>query len=269
MAAPPEADLAPCSVAAVARPPPPDSPGCDEEASGGPWYPRRRYEFGGRVAALVDAYDTLPPLDAVGLLDGVDETGQMVWDGSLLLSRWVVAAPCRMRLDAVASAAIVELGCGAGLLSAVCAQLAPSAAVVATDINPQCVEMAATNAALSGAANVASEVYDWGDDAPPSGVQSACAGAGSVCVVAGDVIYDASAPPLLLHAWDTIAAATPLPATLTLLLAFLPRNWTDANNASNWEAVVAGVAARGWRIAELAAIRGRDAQGYVATIHVR
>lgn len=74
---------------------------------------------------------------------GAGSTGMAVWNSSLLLSR-LLQALARLQPRWLARKAVLELGCGPGLVSLTAAALGASH-VVATDGNPDVVRLASTN----------------------------------------------------------------------------------------------------------------------------
>lgn len=176
----------------------------------------------------IRAFKVLPPSDAVGLLNGHDETGLIVWAGSLGLLTWMLTDKSRLRAAVTfADAAsgrrerllrVLELGSGSGVLAVALHHLLLShlsqsmqpdfvrVDVVATDGNESCVSLARRNLLEQcGTEEVSTAVrcrvaqLQWG--CPQKEFEMAVGDMTAVdrlLLVSGDVIYDSSAVPLLL-----------------------------------------------------------------------
>lgn len=188
------------------------------------------------------SFDVLPPDDAVGLLNGNDQTGLIVWEGSCRLVEWLLSEALLSSPRFVRGSehlVCVELGCGCGFGSIgvlqycfdAFAQLAEdsplvAATILATDVNPECVALAQVNlddtlclnesngCTHTIAYSASSHVYSWGDKAASSFVKSTLPevlsrrdNSSSLLVFAGDVVYDLAAVTPLFDAVGDVANA--------------------------------------------------------------
>ena len=138
--------------------------GTEAYVEGEPFYTLRELVFvgGGLTLRLrLRSFLALPFSDAVGLLDGEDHTGLVVWDGSTLLSQWLLAASVEATTPTTGTATssslifdsshFVELGAGSGVVSCVLIKLLQQRKsrskrwVFATDGNEQCVSLSCLN----------------------------------------------------------------------------------------------------------------------------
>jgi predicted nicotinamide N-methyase len=112
--------------------------------------------------------------------------GTCVWEASIALVRAFEQNP-----HWVAGKAVLELGCGPGLVAVACAALGAKR-VVATDKAAAALALARANAAANAGGSCAVEVqrYAWG-----VGTEAAALGTGAFELVVGaDIMYDATAP---------------------------------------------------------------------------
>jgi predicted nicotinamide N-methyase len=122
-----------------------------------------------------------------------------VWPAAVAAGKRVLANP-----ELVSGRRVLEVGCGLGVAST-CAALAGASSVLATDIEADAVSFAAHNAHLNGVGEIVSgSVLDWSDKA---GVERLLAAAAPFdVVIAADVVYDESAPPILARLMHEVVA---------------------------------------------------------------
>lgn len=223
----------------------------DDDDRWQPVYPRRRLTFPVACTSSLDvvlsSYTSLAPSDAVALLSGTDNTGLMQWSGSVAAAQWLLDHPDVMD----AATLVIELGCGAGLLGVTCAMHYQSRPghkphVVCTDNNDECVALAQLNLTdnVSSVSGVTAVKYEWGEpfSVPFDGLSANA----SLLIVAGDVIYDATAPEALFNAVRAIHAALPTCRGLTFVLGFMPREWSEATSTARWRDVLERAASFGF-----------------------
>jgi len=224
---------------------------------------------------LFAAYESLTASDAVALLSGVDNTGLMLWRSGGVLASMIVREPRGVLLgghsahdaadgaEGTTSVCVFELGCGAAPVScAAAASLAkvPHAAVIATDGNPECVALAAENIRRnlpSADDRFTAAIYSWGGELPGAVLRwiSDCPPRGSrlLHVVAGDVVYNADAVPLIAAALASVvraASAEGRSFELWFTALIYARAWTVEASAALADGLEAAVKAAGWRPAD-------------------
>lgn len=91
------------------------------------------------------------------LTESVCETGSIVWDGAVVLGRWL-----HDRVEAVRDKRVVELGAGHGLVGTACAKMG-AAFVSLTDL-PHRLEALRDTIERNGVSNVEARVLDWTRD---------------------------------------------------------------------------------------------------------
>ena len=187
----------------------------------------------------------LPPDEAVGLLQGDDSTGLMVWDAGQLMTKQVATLEnC---------AAFVELGAGIGLVSLAAAVLHPSAHILCTDGNVECVEAASANTTLNAAvintAHITAQqlLYGEGDDVAQA--KQWCAKQGPrLTVLACDVIYHEE---VVLPLFDTAAVLLGEGGDGGFYLSYVPRAWSDKENAEILAKVHTAATKHGFKPAQI------------------
>ena len=166
---------------------------------------------------------TLPPDDAIGLLNGEDNTGLMIWDaGRLLLNNNLSMNPH--------PESVLELGCGLGLVSLCFSKIYKSSLVVTTDGNPECLSVVKDNIELNDLSTRAVLLL-YGDESHIASVLDLNGGKKYELVTASDVIYskDVVAP-----LFETVSQLTN-----TFVLSYIPRAWSDGENQAILEQVLA------------------------------
>eukprot|EP01064_Diplonema_japonicum_P000603 TRINITY_DN10388_c0_g1_i1.p1 TRINITY_DN10388_c0_g1~~TRINITY_DN10388_c0_g1_i1.p1 ORF type:complete len:261 (+),score=34.48 TRINITY_DN10388_c0_g1_i1:52-783(+) len=152
----------------------------------------------------------LPLDDAVGLLNGLDSTGLMVWDAGRAMLKELAKRDFKT---------MVELGAGVGLVSIAYAKLRPDSIITTTDGNEECVEAARSNIVLNNTTNVTPCILLYDDEdhlsrlTPPYGA-----------VTASDVIYSKGVVSPLFSTAARLSPSGPF------LLSYVPRAWSDEEN---------------------------------------
>eukprot|EP01062_Namystynia_karyoxenos_P031755 TRINITY_DN23523_c0_g1_i2.p1 TRINITY_DN23523_c0_g1~~TRINITY_DN23523_c0_g1_i2.p1 ORF type:complete len:339 (+),score=67.22 TRINITY_DN23523_c0_g1_i2:91-1017(+) len=237
------------------------------------------------VAVSLRCARLLAPDEAVGLLSGSDSTGLMVWDGTALMARCICRWGPRWE---VRGAALAELGCGVGAAGALLGKVAPSARLALSDGMLECCEIAVDNMRrneaeaqlihedaglaeqLAGAPQRVVLRMDWGDAAAAAALRAWAAGpaappgCGFDAVFACDVIYCREAVGPLLR---SAAALLSRPVQRreepgrevddvdapTFFLSYVPRAWSDGENAAIRELIHEAAAEVGFAPAKVAA----------------
>ncbi|KNC54377.1 uncharacterized protein AMSG_12321 [Thecamonas trahens ATCC 50062] len=185
---------------------------------------------GSTVTIELRASAKLDPTDAFALLDGDDYTGQLLWDGSVLLSKYLAEHGDELRAGSTAmgrSRAVVELGAGAGLAAAVAGALELGEPVIPTDGADRALELCSRNLAEFGWRGVAAPVcFNWSSELP----DELAAVAPVHLVVAADAAYDLAAIRPLFAAVGALAPAI-------FVYAHYPRALTAAQQAAIDEAI--------------------------------
>lgn len=186
-----------------------------------------------------------------------------VWPSAVALGRWLHDEPAL-----VEDRSVLELGAGLGLGS-ICAALAGAKHVVASDREEDALLFASANAAANECdAQVATQRIDWEEEADQRQAQAATDRGAEMAaprydvVLAADIVYDETAPPLL---------ARLLPALIvpggTLLLA---DNADRPYKAARREALISRLTTDGSFVARgeprSACVELRTRQGDEATI---
>jgi hypothetical protein len=210
------------------------------------FYALQSFHLASDVAVLFRCFEQLPLTDAVGLLSGDDQTGLIVWEGTLKLLQYLYETKyLSERLDEALM--IVELGCGCGALSTGVLQLLQRDAcdhqrppvVLATDGNDECVSLARRNMESVEAGAVRERLaatYLWDTDLPQALMERvACSSSQTVddaarhcLVLSGDVIYSSEAIVPLVRTVQRIADVAKYP--VRWLLSYIPRSLTKGAN---------------------------------------
>lgn len=138
---------------------------------------RREFQIGGR-RLLFD--EPSAPDDLVREAEAAGRAASGYW-AQLWPSALSLAEHCASSLAIFPGADVLEIGCGLGLVSAVCALR--GAEVVATDIDERCLELARRNARLNGV-EIDARLLDW--HAPGDGALRPAPD----LLVGADVLYD-------------------------------------------------------------------------------
>ena len=190
-------------------------------------YSTAAVRVGGRFEFAVTQQDELPPFAALAMLAELGESaseisGKRVWAGSQVLCAHLVAHGASLIPP---GACTLELGAGSGIASMTAAALGASLAV-ATDGDPEVVEMLAGNMAQNNEAarpgRLAADSLWWGNDGSLRALLAAYGGGGAgggggggvsgVCdfrvLLAGDVLYKHELLPLF---FGTVSRLLALP----------------------------------------------------------
>lgn len=156
---------------------------------GEPFYALTRYTLSqppgeAPLSFCLRAFRTLPLSDAAGLLERNDETGLIVWSGSLALIEWLRLEQRTLKsflsgasADGYRVVAFLELGSGSGVLSvgigALLSTMMPLsglsfARITATDGNASCVQLSTRNlehqirSGWSSSIRTSTSQFHWG-----------------------------------------------------------------------------------------------------------
>ena len=146
------------------------------------------------LAAGEDEYDAVMEEHCSSLITRRPAYWAQVWPCAIALSQIVLAEP-----SLVAAKKCLEVGAGLAMPS-VSAALAGAAFVLATDREPDAIRYALANAAENECSPqvVSAELLDWSLAGSPIGSDPAAPiGSKFDVVLCSDVLYDATAPPLL------------------------------------------------------------------------
>lgn len=150
--------------------------------------------------------------------DDRDRTGLMIWPATHLLCQWLSGCPDELSLSTLESAggAVLELGCGCGLVGVVAAKATSHRRVwVSTDMDEKALELARLNLDLNSISsdNVSwTRRLKWGEGDQIQGLQDDLEKAEQnsrqfASVVAADIVYPSTANQvlqLLLATVDTL-----------------------------------------------------------------
>ncbi|CUG87204.1 methyltransferase, putative [Bodo saltans] len=208
---------------------------------GEPFYALHRFQLASDVAFSFRCFEQLPLIDAVGLLSGDDQTGLIVWEGTLRLLQYLYETKYLSSRSRCAALTILELGCGCGALSTGAVQVLQCetgeseshSVFIATDGNDDCVELAHRNLLSIEPKTFGKRlaVSYWWDSTLPAVVTEHLVGplAKRHCIVlSGDVIYSPEAIVPLVRSVQRIADAAD--HHVTWLLSYIPRSLTKAAN---------------------------------------
>lgn len=148
------------------------------------------------------------------LLGGTGTTGFRTWEASLQMGDFLTSSSCPADLS-LESKTILELGCGTGYLSALCAKYLKAAHITATDGFDTVVDDLDENFSLNGlkiSSRLRTRLLKWG-----KGSFSDVCGTGSTflegkapdIILGADVTYDAAALPDLCETLEDLLVAYP------------------------------------------------------------
>ena len=234
---------------------------------GEPRLPIRKFSFTNGLHIFVRAYTHLPPSDALALLEDRDETGMMVWDGSLHLARFLCENPGAWMTHSD-SFCVIELGAGSGICGLVSAKLLSTSIfpsiVFLTDGNPECVALASDNihrnqineTPAGGGRQLVVEaaLLSWANQQHVDEIQTRCDRCAftRIVLLSADVIHcDVSVRPLILAAqqiYETLIKKASGVLEMVWLIGFLPRSWTLTQGAEHFEMLLAAIRELSWSI---------------------
>jgi len=150
----------------------------------------------------------------------VEISGQKLWCGSLGVIEYLLDNTAFVR-----GMTVLELGAGTGLLGMLCQRLS-AARVVLTDNDPRSLKHMAEDCASNNVdATVCS--LDWFDSQAAAGLDLGSGGAGTLRIVAGDVLYKQS---LLNPFMSTVQSLLIAHEGAEMLLCHIPRAGIDQHH---------------------------------------
>lgn len=129
--------------------------------------------------------------------DAFQRDGRIPYWADLWSSSFVLAEELARRGTRVRNKRLLDLGCGVGFTAVVAGSLGYE--VLATDYYAEALEFTTANAAINGAANIATAMLDWRD--PPQTLGQ------FEVVIAADVLYERPNVPIVARLFDLYLAA--------------------------------------------------------------
>lgn len=157
---------------------------------------------------------TITISESRNLLGGTGTTGFRTWEASLQMGDFLTSPSCPPDLS-LESKTILELGCGTGYLSVLCAKYLKTAHITATDGFDNVVDDLDENFSLNGleiSSRLRTRLFKWGKSsfAENCGKDATfLEGTAPDIILGADVTYDAAALPALCETLDDLLVAYP------------------------------------------------------------